>query len=102
MPEATVEETERVLTHHTREIAEWVLSNKKQFSLGDRFQIIVGWPLSVRKTGRQVIKTGGDLDKLASIAQGMTEIVPMSALPDQAEQIMAGQVRGRIIVDPNA
>ncbi|MFT4773533.1 MAG: hypothetical protein ACI83Y_002022 [Candidatus Azotimanducaceae bacterium] len=32
----------------------------------------------------------------------MTEVVPMSALPDQAEAIMAGQVRGRIVVDPNA
>ena len=32
----------------------------------------------------------------------MTEVVPMSALPDQAAAIMAGQVRGRIVVDPNA
>jgi len=40
-------------------IATWILKQKDRFSSGDRFQIIVGWPLDVRTTGRQVIKTGG-------------------------------------------
>jgi acrylyl-CoA reductase (NADPH) len=41
-------------------------------------------------------------DLPSDLLDAMTEIVPMSALPGQAEQIMAGQVRGRIVVDPNA
>ena len=38
------------------------------------------------------------LDKL----DGMTQTVPLSALPDLAPQILAGQVRGRIVVDVTA
>jgi len=30
----------------------------------------------------------------------MTEVVPMSTLPDQGAAIMAGQTRGRLVVDP--
>jgi acrylyl-CoA reductase (NADPH) len=41
-------------------------------------------------------------DLPSGLLESMTEIVPMSALLDQGEAIMAGQVRGRIVVDPNA
>ena len=57
-------ETEQFLRKIAREIASWVLSNRQRFGHGDRFQIIVGWPLDVRPTGRQVIKTGGDFDTI--------------------------------------
>jgi acrylyl-CoA reductase (NADPH) len=40
-------------------------------------------------------------DLPSDLLDAMTEVVPMSALPDQGEAIMAGQVRGRIVVDPN-
>ena len=32
----------------------------------------------------------------------MIEVVPLSALPERGEAILAGQVRGRIVVDPSA
>ena len=76
-PEATVSETLAVLKHHTSEIAKWILSHRKRFSSGDRFQIIVGWPTSVRETDRQVLKMRGDFDAVAGIADGTTEIDPM-------------------------
>ncbi len=76
-PEATVSKTLAVLKHHTSEIAKWILSHRKRFSPGDRFQIIVGWPTFVRETDRQVIKMGGDFDALAGIADGTSGLVPM-------------------------
>ena len=44
-------------------------------------------------------RLAGDLpaDRLDS----MTEVVPLSELLDRAPAIMAGQVRGRVVVDPN-
>jgi hypothetical protein len=53
-------ESEQLFRFIAQEIAEWVLANRRRFGTHDRFQIIVGWPLDVRPTGRQVIKTGGD------------------------------------------
>jgi len=47
------------------------------------FIIIVGWPLSVRQSGRQVIKTGGDLKEVSGIADGTTPIVPRSGWTNQ-------------------
>ena len=41
-------------------------------------------------------------DLPASLIDEMTEIVPMSVLPAQGQAILAGQVRGRIVVDPHA
>jgi len=75
-PEPTVSETQAVLEHHTREIAMWIRSHRKRFNSGDRFQIIVGWPTSVRATGRQIIKMGGDVEAIARIADGTTSVVP--------------------------
>ena len=82
-PEPTVSETKCVLEHHTREIAKWIVSHKKRFSSGDRFQIIVGWPKSIRETGRQVIKMGGDLNAIAGIADGTTQIAPRQGWANQ-------------------
>jgi acrylyl-CoA reductase (NADPH) len=39
-----------------------------------------------------------DLAKLAS----MTETIPLAKVPDFAGKILAGQVRGRVVVDVNA
>jgi acrylyl-CoA reductase (NADPH) len=41
------------------------------------------------------------VDLPAGMLDAMTEVVPMSNLPEQGEAIMAGQTRGRIVVDPN-
>ena len=76
-PEATLETTLTMLEQHTRKIAKWIMSHRRQFSPGDRFQIILGWPKSVRETGRQVIKMGGEFDAVAAIADGTAEIVTM-------------------------
>jgi len=57
-------DTERFFCTIACEIANWVLSNRKRFGRGDRFQIIVGWPLDIRPTSRQVIKIGGGFDEL--------------------------------------
>lgn len=75
-PENTIKETETVLTHHTKEIACWVLENKEMFSEKDRFQIILGWVKEVRETGRQIIKAGGDYDALADIVNGVRPVEP--------------------------
>lgn len=75
LPEPTVQETEVVLVAHAREIARWVLAHREQFSRGDQFQIILGWPPTVRQSGRQVIKIGGGYEDLSRIADGTTPIV---------------------------
>ncbi|MGA9277853.1 MDR family oxidoreductase [Ilumatobacter sp.] len=41
-------------------------------------------------------------DLPTALLDAMTEIVPMSTLPEQAAAIMAGTTRGRIVVDPSA
>ena len=41
-------------------------------------------------------------DLPAGLPDTMTEIVPMSTLPEQGAAIMAGQTRGRLVVDPSA
>jgi hypothetical protein len=66
--------TEQFMKDCARAIARWVGEHKKQFGTEDRFQIIIGWPKSIRTTGRQAIKTGGTYDDLISIAIGDTEI----------------------------
>ena len=57
-------ETERLFKYAAFQIADWVINNRSQFSDGDRFQIITGWPLDIRTTGRQCIKIGGTFDEL--------------------------------------
>lgn len=63
-PLQTKSETEQLFRNIAIKMANWVISNRERFGQGDRFQMIVGWPLDVRPTGRQVIKTGGDYDTI--------------------------------------
>ena len=63
-PLKTESETEQFFRTIAIKLTNWVLSTRGNFWQGDRFQIIVGWPLDVRPTGRQVIKTGGDYDTI--------------------------------------
>ena len=66
-PLQTEPETEQLFRSIAIEMAKWVLSNREQFGPGDRFQLIVGWTLDVRATGRQVIKTGGDYNAIQQL-----------------------------------
>jgi hypothetical protein len=59
-PLKTQTETEHLFRRVAKDIAEWILGDRVRFGREDRFQIIVGWPLDVRPTERQVIKIGGD------------------------------------------
>lgn len=67
-------ETEAKFKEIAFHIARWILNNKSRFSEGDRFQIIVGWPLEIRPTQRQWIKTGGTFDDLRQLVNGKTLI----------------------------
>ncbi len=55
-------------------------------------------PLADREAAWARLATDLPGDMLAA----MTQIVPMSSLPEQGEAIMAGQTRGRLVVDPSA
>jgi len=77
-PEPTLTATMAMLEQRTRMIAKWVISHRRQFGPGDRFQIILGWSKSVRDTSRQIIKIGGGFDAVEAIANGTTEITPMT------------------------
>lgn len=39
-------------------------------------------------------------DLPSGLLDAMTQVVPMSSLPEQGQAIMAGQTRGRLVVDP--
>lgn len=68
-PGRTVSDTAALAEECTRKIAGWVLTKREKFGPDDRFQIIVAWPLSVRKTRRQIVKTGGtyaDIEEISS------------------------------------
>ena len=54
--------------------------------------------LRLAESGAKVVLWDIDRDGL----DAMIEVVPMSALPEQGAAIMAGQTRGRIVVDPSA
>jgi acrylyl-CoA reductase (NADPH) len=41
-------------------------------------------------------------DLPAGLLDAMIEVVPMSSLPEQADAIMAGKTRGRLVVDPSS
>ena len=56
------------------QIADWILNNRTSFSNGDRFQIIVGWPLDVRSTGRQCVKTGGTFEDVQKLVDDRSSI----------------------------
>ncbi len=55
-PLQTESETEQLFRSTAIGMAKWVLSNREQFGPGDRFQLIVGWPLDVRATGSRSLR----------------------------------------------
>jgi len=67
-PGRTISETAAQAADCTRQIAGWVLANRERFGAEDRFQIVVGWPLSVRKIRRQIVKTGGTYEDIEAIS----------------------------------
>lgn len=75
-PQNSEEDTANFMRDCARKIADWVLVNREIFGSEDRFQIIIGWPKSVRETNRQVIKTGGTYDELLRIASGQVAVEP--------------------------
>ena len=90
--------TEQFMKDCARAIAGWVGEHKAHFGAGDRFQIIIGWPKTIRATGRQTIKTGGTYIDLASIASGDAAIemrrgwsVDVFTKKKPSEQADAGQ-----------
>jgi len=66
--------TEQFMKECARSIARWLIEHKEQFGTEDRFQIIIGWPTTVRTAGRQTIKTGGTYHDLKSLADGVAEV----------------------------
>ena len=73
-PQFTEQMTEDLMKKCAKELSLWVLENRDQFGEGDRFQIIIGWPKSIREYSRQVIKTGGAYEELEQIVKGKKPI----------------------------
>lgn len=57
---------------YAREMAAWIIQRRNRFEPGDRFQLIVGWPESVRTSARQIVKFGGGFEDLYRIAAAAT------------------------------
>ena len=70
LPCASAIETEKLFVSYAVEIAQWLINHQRNYGTGDQFQIIIGWPRSVRPTSRQVIKTGGPFKTIEEIAIG--------------------------------
>ena len=73
-PQFSEEMTGNFMKDCARKLSAWILVNRDRFGAGDRFQIIIGWPKSVREYGRQVIKTGGTYEELEQIVAGKKSI----------------------------
>lgn len=69
-PLENVEKTKEFMINCFIEIAKWILENKKMFSPEDKFQIIIGWPLSIRNGARQVIKMCEGFDNIPKFING--------------------------------
>lgn len=76
-PMTSEETTANFMLECARKLAQWILNNRNQFGAEDRFQLIIGWPSSIRDAGRQVIKTGGTFEELENIVSGQTLIEPI-------------------------
>ena len=74
-PQESEEATAALMKNCARRLSQWILENKKRFGEADRFLVIVGWPLSVRESGRQVIRTGGTYEELKDVADGKTPLL---------------------------
>ena len=75
-PKSSEEMTLELMRECARKLSDWILTNRDNFGAEDRFQVIIGWPKSVRETNRQVIKTGGTYEELRMIANGETILTP--------------------------
>jgi hypothetical protein len=74
LPNNNVSETEDLVHQAARSIASWIIDNQSLFKPADRYQIIIGWPLSIRQTSRHITKTGGTLSELHDIIAGKVEL----------------------------
>jgi len=54
-----------------RELLLWLRDNPNLFDAGDRFGVFVGWPESVRKTGRQIMKGGATRGELSKVTDDL-------------------------------
>ena len=73
-PQFSEQVTEDFIKDCALKLLAWVLANRERFGEGDRFQIIIGWPKSVREYRRQLIKIGGTFDELEQIVTGEKSI----------------------------
>lgn len=73
-PQVSEPATEQMMIECARALAGWVILHRDRFRSEDRFQIIVGWPGTVRENGRQAIKTGGTYEDLRKIAAGVQPV----------------------------
>jgi hypothetical protein len=69
LPSETREAHMALVWGYVREIATWILARRHQFQPGDGFQLVIGWPESVRASARQIVKLGGRFDELVRIAE---------------------------------
>ena len=74
LPSPTKAETQDRAIRYSREIAAWLVNHRDEFGAEDRFQLIVFFPLSVRRYGRQIVKIPGDMDAMIKIANGSSEV----------------------------
>jgi len=77
-PGRTAAETAELAQDCARQIANWVLSTRESFGPEDRFEIVLGWPLSVRKTRRKIVRTGGTIKDIEDISS-QKRAVPLLA-----------------------
>lgn len=75
-PKGSEFDTECFMKGCARSLARWIIDHRDQFGTEDRFQLVVGWPKSVREYARQTIKIGGTFEDIRRIADGVLE-VPM-------------------------
>ena len=73
-PEPTAAATALMLEQRTRIIAQWILDHREEFGEEDQFQIILGWPESLRDTSRQKVKMSGGISLIAEIADGNSPV----------------------------
>jgi hypothetical protein len=74
-PQESEEATATFMMKCARSLSEWILANRMRFGDADRFLVIIGWPLAVRESGRQVIRTGGTYEELRGVADGETPLI---------------------------
>ena len=73
-PRRSIAETEELVRSCFTSIANWIIEHRDQFGDGDRFQIIIAWPKSIRETGRHIAKSGGTWDDLSKITDEISNL----------------------------